>query len=74
MVKISSSVVQGLKVQIPSLATQDRILNIVGASRARISAEEAVRSALLNIKDGLAEDLLTGRVRVPEAEAVVEGL
>ncbi|NVI86031.1 restriction endonuclease subunit S [Actinomadura sp. BRA 177] len=74
MVKISSSVVQGLKVQIPSLATQDRILNIVGASRARISAEEAVRSALLNIKDGLAEDLLTGRVRVPEAEAVVESL
>jgi hypothetical protein len=31
-------------------------------------------SALEQLKQGLAEDLLTGRVRVPEAEAVVESL
>ena len=74
MVKISSSIVQDLKVQIPDLAAQDRILEVVDAARARRDAEEAVRDGLLRLKAGLAEDLLTGRVRVPEAEAVVESL
>jgi type I restriction enzyme S subunit len=74
MVKISSSIVQDLKVQIPDLAVQDRILEVVDAARARRDAEEAVRDGLLRLKAGLAEDLLTGRVRVPEAEAVVESL
>lgn len=74
MVKISSSIVQNLKVRIPDLATQARVLEVVDASRARRTVEESVRDGLVQLKSGLAEDLLTGRVRVPEAEAVVESL
>ncbi|MCP2318256.1 type I restriction enzyme, S subunit [Nocardia amikacinitolerans] len=67
MVKISGPFVQQLKVTIPTLAEQDRILNILAASRAEIEYEKNEREKLFLLRQGLTEDLLSGRFRVSEA-------
>nr|WP_157554210.1 restriction endonuclease subunit S [Herbidospora sakaeratensis] len=74
MVKISGSSVQDLMVRIPSLEEQDRVLGVAHASKAAIRRLEEERNRLQLLKRGLMEDLLTGRVRVAQAEAILESL
>ncbi|GAA4188107.1 hypothetical protein GCM10023074_01490 [Microbispora amethystogenes] len=57
-----------------SLEVQRALLAVLESHRTRIATEIARRDQLQLLKQGLMEDLLTGRVRVAEAEAVVEGL
>jgi type I restriction enzyme S subunit len=63
MVKISSAIVLGLQVQIPEIAVQREVLSVVSACR---SDADRVGSELRKLQDlrlGLVEDLLSGRVR-----------
>jgi type I restriction enzyme, S subunit len=48
----------------PSLEEQRKIVSTLDAHDARIHAEEAYRDKLKQLKQGLMDDLLTGRVRV----------
>lgn len=59
---------------VPDTLEQQRIVDRLSAVQARIDSELGEVSKLESLKHALAEDLLTGRVRVPEAEAVVESL
>jgi len=72
--EVSIGILKRLKVPVPPLAEQRKILEIVSAVEDRIDLEDSIIHKLKKVKQGLAEDLLTGRVRVPEAEAVVESL
>jgi type I restriction enzyme S subunit len=47
---------------------QERIASILDTQDARIRAEEANRDKLKAVKQGLMQDLLTGRVRVPDPD------
>jgi len=64
MVKISSAIVMGLSVAMPAPAEQGRMLDCLGASARRLTAEVELVEHLLALKCGLMDDLLTGRVRV----------
>lgn len=59
---------------IPPKDVETRIVRSLGAIADRIRLERERASNLQSIKQGLMEDLLTGRVRVPEAEVVLEDL
>jgi len=48
----------------PTLAEQSRMSAILPAHDARTRAEEAALAKLRQVKAGLMDDLLTGRVRV----------
>jgi len=71
MVKISSAIVIDLEVRLPDLAEQDHILRIVSSADAALGAARHERKKRLALKQGLMEDLLTGRVRVKVGEGVV---
>ncbi|MBX3635366.1 MAG: restriction endonuclease subunit S [Rubrivivax sp.] len=64
MVKISSSTVLNLHIAMPSLAEQRRILQCLEASDSSYDFETGVLHKLRELKLGLMDDLLTGRVRV----------
>jgi len=64
MVKISSSVVCNLLVAIPDEAEQRRIIAVLDAGTSRSQLEECRLAKLRALKQGLMDDLLTGRVRV----------
>jgi len=64
MAKISAAVVQGLRVTMPPLEEQQRVLAAVSAADSRIESEVKLRNGLATMKSGLMDDLLTGRVRV----------
>lgn len=64
MVKISSSIVTGLKVVIPKSDEQSVILCRTKALNGRLQSELQGLEVLRAIKTGLMNDLLTGRVRV----------
>jgi type I restriction enzyme S subunit len=49
---------------LPARGEQERIAAVLDAHDARIRAEETYRDKLAQVKKGLMEDLLTGRVRV----------
>lgn len=55
--------VKNIKLPIPPLPEQRRIAEILRAADNRIEKEEAYRDKLLQIKKGLMQDLLTGKVR-----------
>lgn len=74
MVKISGSSVRLLEVPVPPLAEQVRVLDIIAAAEPGIEVYKDEREKLTHLKQGLTEDLLTGRVRVSAAEAVLEDL
>jgi type I restriction enzyme S subunit len=67
MVKISAGGIVKLLVRIPNLQKQDRLLSIFAAETADIQALEREKAKLRLLKQGLMDDLLTGRVRVPVA-------
>jgi type I restriction enzyme S subunit len=64
MVKISGSAVANLKIRIPETAEQDRILGIINAATEEKASREQEVVKLLVLRQGLMDDLLTGRVRV----------
>jgi type I restriction enzyme, S subunit len=64
MVKISSSVLCNLLIAVPEIAEQRRIIRVLNGVAVRIGAEERRLVKLRLVKKGLADDLLTGRVRV----------
>lgn len=60
---ISQRIVRSLWVALPNKEEQERIIEIVDASTNRIYTEKAYLRKLRDIKTGLMQDLLTGRVR-----------
>lgn len=60
---ITSKDLSNLPCMCPSLPEQHRIAEILTAADDRIEKEEAYRDKLLQIKKGLMQDLLTGKVR-----------
>jgi type I restriction enzyme S subunit len=56
--------IKSLKIPIPPLPEQKRIAEILTTADNRIEKEESYRDKLLQMKKGLMQDLLTGRVRV----------
>jgi type I restriction enzyme S subunit len=62
--RISRSNLGSLEIPMPSLPEQHRIAAVLDAHDARIRAEEATLDKLRQVKRGLMDDLLTGRVRV----------
>jgi type I restriction enzyme S subunit len=64
MVKISGAIVRHLIAGFPPLPEQDRIRQRHEAATAQLAREQAGAEKLRLLKQGLMEDLLTGRVRV----------
>lgn len=64
MVKISGAIVRRLQVAFPPPAEQGRIMAVHQAASDRIASEMIEHSKLRLLKQGLMDDLLTGRVRV----------
>jgi type I restriction enzyme S subunit len=67
---ITLSMLSGLLVVLPSRTEQQAIAQMLETYDAIIQHEQERRDKLHKIKPGLANDLLTGRVRVPERIAV----
>jgi len=64
MVKISGKIVSNLVVAIPSKTEQNQILALLAAGDAQLNSELEKLAVLRELKAGLMDDLLTGRVRV----------
>src|SRR6266704_1116350 len=54
-----------LQVAVPPLDEQERISDILDAAKERIEAESVSLEKLRALREGLTDDLVTGRVRVP---------
>lgn len=74
MVKISGATVKQLLVRVPEIPEQDRIVKTRETGHRGIQIEQERGKKLALLKQGLMEDLLTGRVRVSQAETVLEDL
>jgi len=72
MVKISGRIVCDLLTAMPLKAEQERILSCLAAGNSTISAEAERSLVLRDLKSGLMDDLLTGRVRVAPLLAEAE--
>ncbi|RXR05315.1 restriction endonuclease subunit S [Pseudoxanthomonas composti] len=64
MVKISGRIVRDLVVAMPDRQEQARILDALSAASTNLDSESKAVSALRDLKFGVMDDLLTGRVRV----------
>ena len=65
--KINREELGEYRMALPSREEQIRIVGVLNAQDARIRAEEAALAKLRQIKSGLMDDLLTGKVRVTSA-------
>ena len=72
MLNVNQEVLKQLRIQVPPSNEQQRIEDLVEGHEERLNAERDYRGKLGSLKVGLMQDLLTGRVRVPEAEARVD--
>ena len=72
MKKIDQRIVGDVRIPLPSLAEQRRIVKILSALDDRLALERAERDRLVVLKKGLMRVLLTGKVRVPPS--VAEGV
>lgn len=61
-----------LKIPVPQPSERERIVNMVRRHERNIESESSYRSKLQRLKTGLMQDLLTGQVRVPEAEERIQ--
>lgn len=66
MVKINATTVKMSPIVYPERSEQARILDAVTSFNAKLSALQREHYKLMNIKQGLMQDLLTDRVRIPE--------
>ncbi|MET7570664.1 hypothetical protein ABZT04_19515 [Streptomyces sp. NPDC005492] len=64
MVKISASVVRKLRVPLPALDDQAHLLSAIGSVTRLLESEVAELTKLRRLKQGLLDDLLSGRVAV----------
>ncbi|GAA2606643.1 restriction endonuclease subunit S [Actinomadura fulvescens] len=62
---INSTQLKSMPLPLPSLERQQKLIDAVEACSGRIQAELKVADRLRLLKQGLIDDLLTGRVRVP---------
>jgi type I restriction enzyme S subunit len=69
---INQQDVEGCLLPCPSLHEQQMVVERANALRSRVSDELRYKDKLQRLKSGLMQDLLTGAVRVPEAEAAVQ--
>lgn len=60
----NSSVLLGLQFPWPTIGEQERIIDATASVQTRLDGEEFQLQKLLSTKNGLMDDLLTGRVRV----------
>lgn len=67
--KLMNNVMAEIRVEFPPLEEQQRITQALNANEARVHTEEAYRDKLTKLKQGLMQDLLTGRVRVTDIAA-----
>jgi restriction endonuclease S subunit len=63
--KVTLGDVRRLTVDLPSLRQQRKIGAVINTTRDTLSAAGRVHESLLQLRQGLMDDLLTGRVRVP---------
>ncbi len=64
---INSDGVKSALLPLPSIADQRRIVNAAGTLRARIDAEGAYLGQLKQLRSALGQELLSGRLRLPES-------
>jgi type I restriction enzyme S subunit len=69
---ISQRIVKDLPFPHPPIEEQKRIVSVLKEHSGHIEGERAYRSKLQSLKNGLMQDLLTGRIRVPEAQERVD--
>jgi type I restriction enzyme S subunit len=69
MVNLNGKILSNLRIPVPSLAEQSAASERVFESRNRIISEQDCLQKLRDLKHGLMDDLLTGRVRVAVAES-----
>ena len=74
MKNISQADIRGFQVPLPSIREQLLIADRVEGLTRKIDSEKLYRRKLQRLKTGLMQDLLTGQVRVPEAEDRVDEL
>ncbi|WP_084195708.1 restriction endonuclease subunit S [Streptosporangium amethystogenes] len=74
LASINSTQLKNMPIPLPQIESQRHLIEMTEAGKERISDEDARLQRLELLKQGLTEDLLTGRVRVSEAEAVLESL
>lgn len=67
MVKISGAIVKSLYVAVPSISEQEQICQRIETVRRLAEAEQSTLNKLIKMRRGLANDVLSGRVRVPLA-------
>jgi type I restriction enzyme S subunit len=65
MVNLNEKILGRLRVPVPAIAEQRRILEVLQVRRGIISGESRKIEKLKLVRQGLMEDLLSGRVRVP---------
>lgn len=63
--EVSISVLKKIRVPMPNKAEQLKILEVVQANHARLESLDSELTKLRTLKQGLMDDLLTGRVRMP---------
>lgn len=61
---VNSSIVGRFKIHVPPLDEQKRIVSVLSKVDKKIQEEKTYREKLRQIKQGLTQDLLTGKVRV----------
>lgn len=66
MVNLNTNLLAHLTIAKPSIAEQLDIITVISAHDTRLRAEEEQLGKLRRLKAGLMDDLLSGRVRVPE--------
>ncbi len=62
--RLETKLIQHLTIEIPSLEEQQRLVGVIGSVDRELSALRDERAKLRLVKQGLMDDLLTGRVRV----------
>jgi type I restriction enzyme, S subunit len=65
--KINQSDLKEIRVPVPDLSTQIRVVNIYRAQRSRIDSENEFLAQLQVSRTALAQELLSGRLRLPES-------
>jgi type I restriction enzyme S subunit len=74
LASINSTQLKGFPIPCPTKEEQERIIDVLSIHDARITTEESHLAKLKQIKKGLMDDLLTGRVRATELMASDECL
>jgi type I restriction enzyme S subunit len=69
---LTQGAVGAFPVQVPPHEEQQRLLERMDSERQYVDQERQYRDKLRSLKTGLMQDLLTGRVRVPEAQERVD--